>query len=91
MFIFSPSLIYIEQLFIILTAIEGRKHIDLSWNSVNNATSYNIYQKTSTGTYQLIDTTSLTSLTVRHLKKSNETYYYTVTAVNQVFHRMKFL
>jgi uncharacterized repeat protein (TIGR02543 family) len=65
-----------------VTATAGVKKVTLSWDSVTDASSYNVYQGTTTGTYTLaasaiiINTATISGLT------SGTPYYFAVTAVN---------
>ena len=67
-----------------VTATAGNGQVNISWTSVSDATSYNIYWSTSTG----VTKTSGTKLTggtspYTHTGRTNgTTYYYVVTAVN---------
>ncbi|AET67979.1 fibronectin type III domain-containing protein [Desulfosporosinus orientis DSM 765] len=66
-----------------LTAtVESSSEIYLDWDSVSNATSYDIYRATSfSGTYTKVDTVTTTSYTDDDLS-DDTTYYYKVKAVN---------
>ncbi|HVJ49400.1 Ig-like domain-containing protein [Desulfitobacterium sp.] len=56
--------------------------VNLFWNVVNGATSYNIYRSTSvTGTFTLIGTSTTINYSDTGLTP-NTTYYYKVSAVN---------
>lgn len=67
-----------------LTAVGGTGQVTLSWTSVSNATSYNVYYATTTG----VTTTSGTKLAsvanpyVQTGLTAGTTYFYVVTAVN---------
>jgi len=66
-----------------LTAkVESSSEIYLDWDSVNDATSYDIYRATSSsGTYTKVDTVTTTSYTDDELS-DDTTYCYKVKAVN---------
>ncbi len=66
-----------------LTATAGVAQVTLNWNSVTDATSYNVYRATTSGgTYTQIATGVIgTSYTDTELTNGT-TYYYVVTAVN---------
>ncbi|MDO0825144.1 fibronectin type III domain-containing protein [Desulfosporosinus nitroreducens] len=66
-----------------LTAtVKGSSEIYLDWDSVSDATSYNIYRATSSlGTYTKVDAVTTTSYTDDDLS-DDTTYYYKVKAVN---------
>ena len=60
--------------------------INLSWNAVGNATSYNIYRGTSVGTEGTtpINSSPISTTTYSDLGlNTSSTYYYTVKAVNK--------
>ena len=67
-----------------LSALGGSGQMTLSWSSVSNATSYNVYFATTSG----VTTTSGTKITTNaspYLQSglaAGTTYYYIVTAVN---------
>lgn len=67
-----------------LTAVGGTGQVTLSWTSVSNATSYNVYYATTPG----VTTTSGTKIAsasnpyVQAGLTAGTTYYYIVTAVN---------
>jgi fibronectin type 3 domain-containing protein len=64
-----------------VSSVNGAK-VSLEWNSVTNATSYNVYRSSSSsGTYTKMLTVSATSYTDSSLS-NNTTYYYKVKAVN---------
>lgn len=66
------------------TTSNSKNRISLSWGSVTNATSYNIYRATSTsGPYRKIGTSKTTSFTNKSLRKGT-TYCYKVKAVNRL-------
>ncbi|TGE39651.1 cell wall-binding protein [Desulfosporosinus fructosivorans] len=61
---------------------ESSSEIYLDWDSVNNATSYQVYRSTSSsGTYSKIATTTSTQYTNTNLS-SDTTYYYKILALN---------
>ncbi|MEL4106718.1 kelch repeat-containing protein [Oscillospiraceae bacterium WX1] len=66
-----------------LTATPGDAQVTLNWNSVIDATSYNVYRSTTSGgTYTQI-ATGVTGTTSTDTGLTNgTTYYYVVTAVN---------
>jgi hypothetical protein len=62
------------------TAVSGG--IRISWNSVSGATSYTVYwSSSSSGTYDVLETTSSTSYTDYDVNPG-ERYYYKVSASN---------
>jgi fibronectin type 3 domain-containing protein len=66
------------------TAVSSSE-IDLSWDEVNNATSYYVYRSTSsTGTYSKIGTATDNSYDSTGLSASTK-YYYKVKAVNSSY------
>lgn len=66
------------------TAVGGTGQVTLSWTSVSNATSYNVYYGTAAG----VTTTSGTKITAGSTPytqtglNAGTTYYYIITAVN---------
>ncbi len=67
-----------------LTASSGNGKVVLSWNSVPDATSYNIKRaEAAGGTYTTIATSSAITFTDTNVKNGTS-YYYIVTAVNNV-------
>ncbi|MEG0919575.1 MAG: fibronectin type III domain-containing protein [Anaerovoracaceae bacterium] len=64
---------------LLVTAIENNK-LQLSWDAVDGADSYALYQKVSGKSFKKVKTTSATSFTTSS-KKSNVTYYYRVKAI----------
>jgi len=69
----------------LVTRVESDDQVDLKWNEVSGAKSYKIYRSTkSTGDdYKRIGTSTTTSFSDTGLK-SKATYYYEVSAVNEV-------
>ncbi len=67
-----------------LTAVPADHQVTLSWNASAGATSYNVYQGTSSGGETLLSSgTNVTSLTFTSTGLTDNTpYYYEVTAVN---------
>ncbi len=67
-----------------LTAVGGPGQVTLSWTSVSNATSYNVYFATTSGVTKASGTkiTSNTSPYVQTGLAAGTTYFYVVTAVN---------
>ncbi|MBI5756135.1 MAG: hypothetical protein HZA12_04340, partial [Nitrospirae bacterium] len=67
-----------------VTAIAGDSEAVISWSSVSDATSYNIYWSTITGVTKATGTkiTGATSPYVHTGRTNDTTYYYVVTAVN---------
>lgn len=66
-----------------LTAIGGDSNVDLSWNSVTEATSYNIYRASTSGGQYTQIATGITETTCTDSDVTNgTTYYYVVTAVS---------
>ena len=66
------------------TAVGGTGQVTLSWTSISNATSYNLYFATTSGVTKATGTkiTSVTSPSVQTGLAAGTTYYYIVTAVN---------
>jgi len=67
-----------------LTAVGGTGQVTLSWSSVSNATSYNVYYATASGVTKT-NATKITSLASPYTQTglaAGTTYYYIVTAVN---------
>ena len=61
--------------------VVSSKEIDLSWDAVGGAKSYNIYSaNTENGKYKKVGSSKLTSFKISKLKAST-TYWYKVTAV----------
>ncbi len=66
----------------IIATSESSSQINLTWDSVNGATSYSVYgASSSSGTYTPIATVTTTSLVDTGLRAAT-TYYYKVQAVN---------
>jgi hypothetical protein len=55
--------------------------VSLSWDSINNASTYNIYRKLQGGTFDKIGTSSYTYYTDSSSLFSKTTYYYKVSAL----------
>ncbi len=69
-----------------LTAVGGTGQVTLSWTSVSNATSYNVYYSTTSGV-TATSGTKISSVSTPYIQvglTANTTYYYVVTAVNSV-------
>lgn len=65
-----------------LTATGNQSYIGLSWNSVSNASRYNVYRSTSAyGSFSLVKSTTSTSYTDSSVS-SGMTYYYKISAEN---------
>lgn len=65
-----------------LSATAGNGQVTLSWNTVSNATSYNVKRSTTSGSnFTTIGSTGSTSFTDTTVTNGT-TYYYVVTAVN---------
>lgn len=62
-------------------ASAGNKEVNLTWDTVSGATSYNIKRSTASGKEETIATTSSAIYTDAGLENGT-TYYYIVTAVN---------
>lgn len=67
-----------------LTAVGGTGEVTLSWTSVSNATSYNVYYATAAGVTRFTGTktSSVFSPYVQTGLTAGTTYYFVVTAVN---------
>jgi len=67
-----------------LTAVGGTGQVTLSWASVSNATSYNVYYATTSGVTSTSGTkiTSVSAPYVQTGLTAGTTYFYVVTAVN---------
>ncbi|MBV5339456.1 MAG: fibronectin type III domain-containing protein, partial [Deltaproteobacteria bacterium] len=67
-------------------AAGGTKQVALSWSSVSNATSYNVYYATTSGVTTANGTriTNTATPAVQTDLTASTTYYYIVTAVNSV-------
>ncbi len=67
-----------------LNAVGGTGQVTLSWTSVSNATSYNLYYATTSGVTTTSSTkvASVSSPYVQTGLTAGTTYYYIVTAVN---------
>ena len=67
-------------------ATGGTKQVTLSWSAASSATSYNVYYSTTTGVTKANSTkiTNATSPMVQTSLADGTTYYYIVTAVNNV-------
>lgn len=67
-----------------LTAVGGTGQVTLTWSSVSNATSYNLYYATTSGVTTTSSTkvASVSSPYVQTGLTAGTTYYYIVTAVN---------
>jgi len=66
------------------TATPGDERVTISWNSVDGATSYNIYWSTATGVTKDIGTkiSNVTSPYIHSGLTNGNTYYYVITAQN---------
>jgi len=66
------------------TAVGGTGQVTLSWTTVSNATSYNLYYATTSGVTKTSGTkiTSVTSPYVQTGLTAGTTYFYVVTAAN---------
>ncbi|MHB8122422.1 MAG: fibronectin type III domain-containing protein [Desulfuromonadaceae bacterium] len=67
-----------------LTAVGGTGQVTLSWTSVSNATSYNVYYAATSGV-TATNGTKLTSVSTPYIQTgltAGTTYFYVVTAVN---------
>ena len=65
-----------------LTATPGNTQVSLSWSAVTGATSYNVYDSTSSsGSYTKVASSTNTNSTVTGLTNGTA-YYFVVTAVN---------
>lgn len=67
-----------------LTAVGGTGQVTLSWTSVSNATSYNLYYATTPGVTKA-SATKISSVSTPYVQAglaAGTTYYYIVTAVN---------
>ncbi len=65
-----------------VAAVAGDRQVTVSWNTVVNATSYNIYWSTTPGVSGT-KIPDITSTSYTHTGLTNgDTYYYVVTAVN---------
>jgi fibronectin type 3 domain-containing protein len=67
-----------------LTAVGGTGQVTLTWTSVSNATSYNVYYATTSGV-TTTSSTKITSVSTPYTQTgltAGTTYFYIVTAVN---------
>jgi fibronectin type 3 domain-containing protein len=68
-----------------LAAIAGNNKVDLSWNSVSSATSYNVKRSTTPGgPYTIIASAVDSPFYTDYTVSSGTTYYYIVTAINTI-------
>ncbi|MCD7837940.1 MAG: fibronectin type III domain-containing protein, partial [Clostridiales bacterium] len=66
-----------------ITSLVNRANgIKVTWNAVDNATSYQIYRKIGSGSWKKVKTTSATSWTDTAATKNGTKYQYKVYAVN---------
>jgi len=65
-----------------LTVTPGNGVVNLSWNAVSGATSYNVYRSTTAGTQGTLLGSGTTASGTDTAAANGTTYYYTVTAVN---------
>ncbi|MBI4650984.1 fibronectin type III domain-containing protein [Candidatus Desantisbacteria bacterium] len=66
-----------------VSAASGDGQITISWNSVSDATSYNIYWSTNTGVSKSDNKIAMASIPYIHTNLSNGIiYYYVITSVN---------
>lgn len=65
-----------------LSGVAGNAQVALSWNTVNSATGYRVYQATALeGPFTLIASPTGTTHTATGLSNKNVTYYYRVAAI----------
>ncbi|WP_449538970.1 pectate lyase [Ferdinandcohnia sp. Marseille-Q9671] len=68
-----------------LTAVPGNEQVNLSWNSVPEATSYNVKRSTEKGGSYNVIATGITETTYTDTSvKNGVVYYYVVSAENEV-------
>jgi fibronectin type 3 domain-containing protein len=66
-----------------LTLVISGNNIELNWDSVDGADSYNVYRSTEpTGTFDFIQSTGENSYIDSNALLSGTNYFYRVTAVN---------
>ncbi|MCD8051134.1 MAG: fibronectin type III domain-containing protein, partial [Clostridiales bacterium] len=66
----------------ITSAVNKANGIKLTWNAVDNATSYQVYRKIGSGSWKKVKTTTSTSWTDTAATKNGTKYQYKVYAVN---------
>ncbi|MCC8076586.1 MAG: fibronectin type III domain-containing protein, partial [Clostridiales bacterium] len=67
----------------ITSAINRAKGVKLTWNAVDNATSYQVYRKIGSGSWKKVKTTSSTTWLDTAAMKNGTKYQYKVYAVNE--------
>ena len=77
----STALLTVLHAPMLTDAIISDTGVKITWEAVNGATSYNVFRRTISGTWETIGTTTNTEF-IDSTEKSNETpYLYTVRAV----------
>ncbi|MCD8050255.1 MAG: fibronectin type III domain-containing protein [Clostridiales bacterium] len=67
----------------ITSVVNKANGIKLTWDAVDNATSYQVYRKIGSGSWKKVKTTSSTSWTDTAATKNGTKYQYKVYAVNE--------
>ena len=70
----------------LVSVVSSEKGVTVKWKAVQGAETYNIYCKTRFGKWQLVGNSATLSFVDRTAKKGRE-YFYTVTAVANVYRK----